>query len=160
MKHLAEKVNCGAPDWIQVFKGYLVALLWLVSAGFLLWCAYVAWDYLSHPTFHTLEQSIKRELPLGTSWQDAQALLRRNQFYHSERLELLPLDKTAILINPGGDKLKGKEDRLVYRIYGWGYVANWKPGLLCGCGRAHVEFYFDEREKLVEYIAYEYGEGP
>lgn len=126
----------------------------------LVWLAIVVKDYLSHPTFSKLEQEIKRELPVGSHWQDVQVLLDRNRLHRLEQLEILPLDKTAILINPGGDKLKGKEHRLEYRISGWGYVANWKPGLLYGTGRVHVEFYFDERKKLVEYIAYEYGDGP
>jgi hypothetical protein len=116
-------------------------------------------DFTPHPTFQPLEQAIKQELPPGTDWQEEQAFLDRKQIRHTESLELLPLDKASILINPDGDKLRGKEDRLRHRISGYSRVANWKPELFCGCGRVHVEFYFNERERLVEYIAYEFGDG-
>jgi hypothetical protein len=115
-------------------------------------------DYISLPTFQKFEQAIKRELPSGVSPQQVQAFLQNYEFRYSEKSDLV--DKTRILINPHGEKLKGKEEGLVYYITGYGHVANWRMELLCGCGRAHVDFYFDEQQKLAEYVAYEYGDAP
>lgn len=145
--------------WLSLIKGCLLAVLSLTVLAVLLWFISTVVEYFSRPTFQRLEQTLNREVPLGSSPQIAQAFLRNNQFYYSESLEKLPADKTAILSAHRGGKLKGKEDRLVYRISGWGDVANWRPGLLCGCGRGHVEFYFDAQQNLVEYIAYEWADG-
>jgi hypothetical protein len=150
----------GIGFWKRIVWETLSPFVWLLVGCLLVWMAIVVVDYISHPTFPKLEQAIKRELPVGTPWQGVQAFLDRKQFRHSESLGLLPSDKASILINPGCDKLKGKEDRLEYRISGYSRVANWRPELFCGCGRVHVEFYFDEQGKLVDYVAYEFGDAP
>lgn len=147
--------------WVEIVWETVSPFVWLGVVGVLaLFASQIVYN-IPKPSFASLDQAIQQQLSVGTAWQEVQAFLARNEFQHSEQLTTLTaLDRRAALGNPGGTKLKRKEERLAYSLTGYRQVANWKPELLCGCGRMHVEFYFDAQGRLIDYVAYEYGDGP
>lgn len=147
--------------WVEIVWETVSPFVWLGVVGvFALLASQIVYN-IPKPSFAAMDQAIQQQLPVGTAWQEVQAFLVRNGFQHSEQpTALTALDRRIALGNHGGAKLKGKEERLKYSLAGYRKVAHWKPELLCGCGQMSVEFYFDAQGKLIDYVAYEHGDGP